>query len=147
MKFAILIIVAVFSSLLTGCGKSEPEKVSFNTLEDARAQVRANAEFNATAYRAENPRLAGMKIVGHGDSTQAPDCPQGDGWASLSLMNVNKDATTNQTQAVEKVKIKCSTVSVSLGCYTEADFTGKPFAKQENRCDTSLPFPLPKLGK
>lgn len=127
---------------LAACGQKAQEPVAFNTLEDARAQARANAEFNAAAYRAENPRMQGLKIVGHGDSTQTAECPQGDGWASLSIMNVDKDA-----QKVEKYKVKCSTVSPSLGCYLESDFQTKPFAKQENQCDKSLPFPLPKIGK
>ncbi len=134
------IALALFSAFLTACGKSD---VSFNTLEDARNQARANAEFNAAAYRAENPRMEGLKIVGHGDSTQTADCPQGDGWATLSIMNVDKERNT-----VEKYKVKCSTVSAALGCYLEDDFNGKKsLAQQENHCDASLPFPLPKVGK
>ena len=133
-------LIAAFAIALSACGGKE--SVSFNTLEDARAQARSNAEFNAANYRAENPRMVGMKIVGHGDSTQVATCPQGDGWASISLMNVDKAAGT-----VEKYKIKCSTVSATLGCYIEADFAVKPFASQENRCDATLPFPLPKVGK
>lgn len=136
----LLAAAGLLAIALTGCGK--PDTVAFNTLEDARAQARANAEFNAAAYRSENPRMQGLKIVGHGDSTQTNICPQGDGWASISIMNVDKEKAT-----VEKYKVKCSTVSASLGCYLESDFQTKPFAKQENSCDTSLPFPLPKIAK
>ena len=136
-KFMMAVVVAM---TLAGCAKQD---VSFNTLEDARNQARSNAEFNAAAYRSENPRLQGMKIVGHGDSTQSSTCPQGDGWASLSVMDVEAD-----TSKVNKVKIKCSTVSAALGCYTEVDFVQKKnFASQENSCDTTLPFPLPKIAK
>lgn len=139
-KFYMGIIAAVsFASFIAGCSKNE---VSFNTLEDARNQARANAEFNATSYRSENPRMQGLKIVSHGDSTQTAACPQGDGWASVSIMNVDKERA-----AVEKYKVKCSTVSAALGCYLEQDFQQKPFAKQENSCDSTLPFPLPKVGK
>lgn len=133
-----LVLVAALGMALTACGKKE---VSFDTLEDARAQARANAEFNAVSYRNQNPRMEGLKVVGHGDSTQTKSCPQGDGWASLSIMNVDK-----QAGMVEKYKVKCSTVSAQLGCYLEQDFVMKPFAQQENHCDESLPFPLPKLG-
>lgn len=138
---AILVATAV-AVFLSAC--SAPKEVSFQTLEDNRAQGRANAEFNAQAYRAENPRLQGMNIVTHGDSTQSPECPQGDGWASLSIMNVDKVAKT-----VEKYKIKCSTVSAALGCYTEEDFQKKPFSSDEGQCQkvTKVPFPLPKIAK
>jgi hypothetical protein len=92
---------AVFAALsvafIAGCGK---DSVSFNTLEDARSQARQNAEFNAAAYRSENPRLQGLKIVSHGDSTQTSTCPQGDGWASVSIMNVDKEKAS-----VEKYKV------------------------------------------
>ena len=39
-------------------------------LRTARAQARANGEYNAQLYRAENPRFTDHKIVSHGDSTQ-----------------------------------------------------------------------------
>lgn len=131
-------IIAVVA--LSACSK--PEEVSFATLEDARNQARGNGEFNAQLYRAENPRFTSHKIVSHGDSTQSPACPQGDGWATNSIMLVNgKD--------VDKFVVKCSTVSQSLGCYTEADFVKKPFAAEEGKCQpvNKVPFPLPKLGK
>ena len=83
------IAIALCAALaLSACGSKE-EPVSFATLEDARAQARANGEYNAQLYRAENPRFTDHKIVSHGDSTQSPDCPQGDGWASNTLMSVN----------------------------------------------------------
>jgi hypothetical protein len=131
--------VAIALAMLACSDKS----VSFNTLEDARSQARSNAEYNAAAYRAENPRMSGLKIVGHGDSTQTASCPQGDGWATVSIMNVDKEKQTS-----EKYKVKCSTVSASLGCYLEEDFNKKEqLVTQENRCDKTLPFPLPKIAK
>lgn len=137
-----LLFSALVALAVAACGKKN--EVAFDTLEDARAQARANAVFNATQYRSENPRLQGMSIVGHGDSTQTPACPQGDGWASLSVMSVDPDKKT-----IQKVKIKCSTVSGQLGCYTEDDFQTKPFAKDENQCQPTnkVPFPIPKIAK
>lgn len=136
-----IIIAAIAAAALAGCGK---DKVAFDTLEDARATGRDNALFNAAAYRAENPRLEGMRIVSHGDSTQTPECPQGDGWASVSFLNVVGEGKGKE---VEKYTAKCSTVSASLGCYLDKDFMNKPFAKQENRCDANLPHPLKKIAK
>lgn len=137
----IIAALAVAASALVGCNKKD---VGFDTLEDARNTGRENALFNAAAYRAENPRLEGLRIVSHGDSTQAPDCPQGDGWASVTFMGVTGEGKGKE---IEKYTAKCSTVSGSLGCYLDKDFTNKPFAKQENRCDASLPFPLKKIAK
>ena len=134
-----ILIAALAALFLAACGKQE---VSFSTLEDARAQARANGEYNAQLYRAENPRFTDHKIVSHGDSTQSPDCPQGDGWATNSIMLVNG-------KEVEKFTVKCSTVSAALGCYLESDFIKKPFAAEEGKCQPTnkVPFPLPKLGK
>ena len=141
MKKLTLIAISIAAAALVGCGKKE---VAFDTLEDARNTGRENALFNAAAYRAENPRLEGLRIVSHGDSTQAPDCPQGDGWASVTFMGVNGEGKGKE---IEKYTAKCSTVSGALGCYLDKDFMNKPFAKQENRCDPSLPFPIKKIAK
>ena len=132
----------VLVALITGGCNSKPEPVSFNTLEDARAQARANGEYNAQLYRAQSPRFTDHKIVAHGDSTQSPDCPQGDGWATNSIMKVDG-------KNIEKFTLKCSTVSEALGCYLDTDFVKKPFAGDEGKCQplNKVPFPLPKLGK
>ena len=129
----------LIAAALSGCSKQE---VSFSTLEDARAQAKSNGEYNAQLYRAENPRFTDHKIVSHGDSTQSPECPQGDGWATNTIMSVNG-------KSVEKFIVKCSTVSQALGCYLEADFAKKPFATEEGKCQSTnkVPFPLPKLAK
>ena len=142
------IITLIATLTLAACGEKQPEmsvqdkQKFFNTLEDARALARDNALFNAEGYRSESPRLQGLKIVSHGDSTQSPECPQGDGWATVSFMG-----TKAVDGSIEKYKAVCSTVSASLGCYLEKDFQEKPFSKQNNRCDPSLPFPLPKIAK
>ena len=139
-----LLAVAILTTVgLSACSKDE---VSFSTLESARAQGVENAVTVAKAYVRENPRMAGMDVVGHVDSTQTAACPQGDGWASLSVMKVNKEEVDQRGRAtIEKYKIKCSTVSANLGCYLEDDFKTKKFAEQEGKCDITLPFPLPKV--
>lgn len=127
--------ISILSLLcLTACG---PDKVSFNTLEAARDQARSNAVENAQTFRATDPRFTDLEIIARGDSTQSDSCPQGDGWASI-------DFNRKGTQGF--LKVKCSTVSRSLGCMTDADFKGREqYAKQENKCNATLPFPIPKL--
>ncbi len=135
------IALAASVFMLAACGQKAPE-AKFDTLEDARAQSRANAEYNAKLYRAENPRFTDHKIVSHSDPTQTPDCPQGDGWASVSIMKV-------EGKEIEKYIAMCSTVSPSIGCYLEKDFVKLPVAQEEGKCQPTakVPFPLPKLGK
>lgn len=140
MKFTKTLLIAAAVLALTACG---PDKISFNTLEDARNQGRANADYNAAAYRAENPRFDNsFKLVGHGDSTQSNVCPQGDGWATLSIMKVDG-------KMVDKYTLKCSTVSAALGCYLDSDFVKKNFARDEGNCQPleKVPFPLPRIAK
>lgn len=143
MNKTLIATIVAMAFGLSACSKSE---VSFDTLEDSRSQARSNAEVNARAYARENPRMAGFDVVGHGDSTQTKACPQGDGWASLSIMKQRDDERDAKGRPViEKYKVKCSTVSANLGCYLDDDFKQKPFAEQENQCNNELPFPLPKV--
>ncbi len=131
ISFAVLVIAS-----LTACGKD----VSFDTLEQARSQARDNATFNAQAYRQNDPRVRDWSIISNGDSTQTPQCPQGDGWASVKIVSQN-NATT--------LTLKCSTVSGSVGCMPDVDFKGKPYADDEGRCQpvTKVPFPIRKIAK
>jgi hypothetical protein len=130
-----LITISTFS-LLAACG---PDKVSFDTLESARTQGKANAEFNATVYRAAQKYDA--NIVAQTDSTMTPECPQGDGWASVKLID--------NTNPARQVGLKCSTVSGSVGCMTDAEFKTKVYAGDDGRCQATdkVPFPLPKIAK
>ena len=124
--------IIVLAALITaGCA----DKVSFNTVEDARKQVRENVTMIAQKHRSEN-KLADYDIYVRGDSTQQANCPQGDGWASVDLIN----RTNSQT-----IKMKCSTVSIGIGCISAEDFKNKRFAQEEDRCNSDIPFPLPKI--
>lgn len=127
----------VAALVLTACGKQE---VAFDTLETARQQARENAEFNARTFRTQIPNGGELKIISRGDSTQAPECPQGDGWASIDL--VDEEGRT-------RAKLKCSTVSGSVGCRSDADFKTSPYAADDGRCQptTKVPHPLPKIAK
>ena len=130
--------MAATAILTSACGDKD---VSFDTLELARATAKANAEYNAQSFRASSPTYANYALESQGDSTQTPKCPQGDGWASARL--VNKD---NPNQ---KVALKCSTVSGTVGCLLATDFATKPYAADDGHCQptTKVPFPLPKIAK
>ena len=135
VTLATMVAAAVLTS---ACGDKD---VSFDTLELARATAKTNAEYNAQSFRASSPTYANYALESQGDSAQTPNCPQGDGWATARL--VNKD---NPNQ---KVGLKCSTVSGTVGCMTAADFATKSYAADDGHCQptTKVPFPLPKIAK
>ena len=125
------------AGLLSACSKD----VSFDTLETARKQAKENAEFNAKAWRAQTPAYAALGLIGRGDSSQTPACPQGDGWASIDLVDPNNPA--------KKVALKCSTVSDSVGCREAVDFKSSSYANEDGSCQatTKVPFPVPKIAR
>lgn len=135
-----IVLFAVSAMALVACG--EKQTVSFDTLEAARQVAKANSEFNAQVYKAANPRFtADYSIISRSDDTQEAKCPQGDGWAELSIMRV-------QGKEVDKTTLMCSTYSSSVGCYRKEDFDKLPnLASQNGHCRSDIPFPLPVLKK
>ena len=129
------LFVLVVATLMTACGQ---DKLSFDSVESSRKQANENSEYNAKTYRTTHPEFAGFTISMAGDSTQSATCGQGDGWASINLVNLDQQ---------EKVPLKCSTVSEQLGCMTDDDFKSKAYASQDGRCNADIPFPLPKIQK
>jgi hypothetical protein len=121
--------ITCLAAAITACS---PDKVSFDTLETARATAKENAEFNARSWRTQAPVYADLGLISRGDSTQSPACPQGDGWASLDLVQKDNGSV--------RVKLKCSTVSGAIGCRTDTP-------PEEGRCNSQLPHPLPKIAK
>ena len=136
-KYIVVMFMLVAITVVSGCSKKE---VSFNTLEDARGTARENALWNAQKWRATMPIYQTWDIVGRGDSSQTPDCPQGDGWATMDFYSPDKNKVA---------KVKCSTVSSNIGCLEQSDFKTKPYAYEDGTCQstTKVPFPLPKVGK
>lgn len=131
-----LVMVSAVAVMMVGCGQKEA--VSFNTLEEAKQQVRENALFNAQRFRQENPKFQDFSVVSNGDSTQMPNCPQGDGWATLTFISPDKKTET---------KVKCSSVSGATGCLTDAEFKTKPYAAEDGKCNANIPFPIPKIAR
>ena len=139
MKTSLLLTALVAALALSGC---EDKKVTADRLEEARQTAKSNSEFNAQLYRAANPRFTSeFSIVGRSDDAQSAACPQGDGWAELSIMRVDG-------KVVDKVVLMCSTFSASVGCYRKEDFDKNAnLAKQNGGCNTEVPYPLPVLKK
>lgn len=138
MNFNGIIIFASMVFMLGACG--EKQGVPFDTLETARKQAKENAEFNARKWRADSNMYAEANMLSRGDSTQEPSCPQGDGWATIDLADANGQTI---------LKIKCSTVSDSVGCREEKDFKSSPYANEDGSCQevSKVPHPLPKIAK
>lgn len=110
-------------------------------LEQQRSTALSNASRNAASYFAANPRFdSAWKIIPHTDDQIDAACPQGSGWAWVSIMKVTG-------KEVEKNRIWCSTSSSSLGCYIEADFAKLPYSAQAAACDVNLPHPLKPITK
>lgn len=138
MKKLTLATITIALTLMAACS----QKISSNVLEEARATAKANSELNAQLYKAANPRFtADYSIITRADTSQTPECPQGDGWAELSIMKV-------EGKTVDKTVLMCSTYSTSVGCYRQEDFAkDKQLAGQDGRCNKDIPFPLPTLNK
>lgn len=132
MKRFLLISVALSAA---ACSHKE---VSFDTLETARTQARDNAVWNAQRFRQTDPRFEGLDIISRGDSTQAPECPQGDGWASIDFFQKGTSVL---------FPVKCSTVSAAVGCMTADDFKKKAYAQEDGHCAplSKVPFPFRKI--
>ena len=128
-----LLLAVVMGSVLVGCGSDE---VSMATAEEQRAIARDNSKMVAKKFISENPMYNAFKVIPNGDSTITRQCPQGDGWASLKLINDNGGI----------IKIKCSTYSLGIGCLTADEFSKKQYAQEDGTCNSSITYPLPKIA-
>lgn len=135
-RFSMLLLLLTVA--LFGCDSKQ--KLSFESVESARKQANENAEYNAQAFRSSHAEYGSYSIQTRGDSTQAADCGQGDGWATIDLVKIE-----NGTKLVEQ--LKCSTASAAIGCRTSADFKSSPYASEDGKCSTEAPFPVPKIQK
>jgi hypothetical protein len=130
-----LLLAGIIASTLAACSTDE---LSFDSVEASRKIANENAEFNAKTFRATHPEFATWSILSASDSTQSNKCGQGDGWETLTLLKLETNG---------KIPLKCSTVSASIGCMLDSDFKTKSYASQDGKCDTTLPYPLPKIEK
>ena len=110
------------------------------TTEEARGTARDNALFNAQSFRQENVEYIDWSVEARADSTQANNCPQDDGWATMKFVSPDHSHIVN---------VKCFTVSSNIQCIPETEFKAKPFAADDGHCQppSKVPFPLPKIAK
>lgn len=131
------IVAALTTLALSACGD---KPASFDDLEQAKGVARENATFNAQTFRRDNQVLyPGWQIISEGDSSQMPNCPMGDGWATLKLV---------APDGGKVLKLKCSTFSANTACVSDAEFKTKPFASEDGRWGKDrVPYPLPKIAR
>lgn len=160
-SFAALAAVSI-SVLISACGEKSVEQTmkdggsvrkdkafSFQTVEEQRAQGRANAAASAAEYQRQNPRLSGWESIVKADTTHSATCPQGDGWAEVVFMRTERDEGKTKNLQVEKATAMCSTVSTTQGCVMAApvdNWSKHPAKQQDGACASTneVPFPLPK---
>lgn len=135
-KLTVFIIVSIVA-ILTGC---KDNSASPDALEEGRAIAKSNADYNAQLYRQMSPRFtADYQIVSRSDTAQNESCPQGDGWAQVSIMKV-------EGKSVDKTILMCSTYSSSVGCFRQEDFVKDKFlAAEDGQCNQKLKFPIKPL--
>ena len=158
------LIAAVVALGLAACGeKPTVEKVmqeygqvnkenafSFQTVEEQRAQGRANAGASAAEYQRQNPRIQGWESIVKADTTHSSTCPQGDGWAEVVFMRTERTDGSTKNLEVQKATVMCSTVSTTQGCVMVApvdNWSKHPAKAQDGSCASTrdVPFPLPKV--
>ena len=123
---------------------------SFQTVEEQRAQGRANAGAAAAEYQRQNPRVAGWESIVKADTSHAATCPQGDGWAEVVFMRTEREEGKTKNLQVEKSTAMCSTVSATQGCVMVSpvdNWSRHPAEAHDGVCASTLevPFPLPKV--
>jgi len=159
MKKLLAITMAV--AALTACNESVDQRMrdggavsksnafSFQTVEEQRAQGRANAGASAAEYQRQNPRIAGWETIVKADTTHSSTCPQGDGWAEVVFMRAEREEGKTKNLEIQKATVMCSTVSSTQGCVMVSptdNWSKHPAKAQDGSCASTLevPFPLPK---
>lgn len=149
MKTTMLVAISA-ALVLIACGKTEPPVSAFATVEEQRAQGRANAAMVASEYQRQNPRIQGWEAVVKADSSHTSTCPQGDGWAEVVFMRVDRVDGSTKNLNVEKATVMCSTVSVNEGCVMVLpvnNWDKHPKKAMDGTCGNTaeVPMPLPKV--
>lgn len=141
-------IYSVIVAALAGCGK---EEASFKTVEEQRAQGRANAALVAADYQRQNPRLFGWETIVKADSMHTAVCPQGDGWAEVVFMRTERPEGSTQNVKTERAVTMCSTVSFNEGCvmiHPTDNWSKHPKKQMDGHCGdlANVPMPLPRIA-
>jgi hypothetical protein len=124
---------------------------SYQTVEEQKAQGRANAAATASEYQRQNPRIQGWDSIVKADVTHSSTCPQGDGWAEVVFMRTEREEGKTKNLQIEKATVMCSTISLNSGCVMVApvdNWSKDPRKIQDGICQSTrdVPFPLPKVA-
>jgi Tfp pilus assembly protein PilX len=146
MKKYLIAIAAIIA--ISACSKKE---AAFNTVEEQRAQGRANAYAVAAEYQRQNPRIQGWEAIVKADNSHTADCPQGDGWTEVVFMRTDRADGSTKNLTVEKATVMCSTVSVNEGCVMVApvnNWDKHPKKIMDGQCGklSEVPMPLPRVA-
>jgi len=162
MKKIVITTAIIAAALLTACGPQNVDQVmkdggqvskdmafSFQTVEEQRAQGRANAGASAAEYQRQNPRIQGWETITKADTTHSSTCPQGDGWAEVVFMRSEREEGKTKNLEIQKATVMCSTVSSTQGCVMVSptdNWAKHPGKMQDGQCASTreVPFPLPK---
>lgn len=147
--FGLCVVLAV-GVFLTACGKKQ-ELSSFATVEEQRAQGRANAGMVASEYQRQNPRIHGWEAIVKADASHTASCPQGDGWAEVVFMRAARTEGSTKNLEIEKATVMCSTVSFNEGCVMVSptnNWDKHPKKSMDGVCGplSEVPMPLPKVA-
>jgi hypothetical protein len=126
--------IALAVLILIGCDK----EASFETIESNKSIAKENAMFNAKKWRSTH--RPGAIVDTHGDSSIKPTCPQGDGWASVKVLDPETGGVLDD--------LKCSTYSKADGCILKADFNKRAhLVGQEGGCAKDKPRSVPPFAQ
>jgi len=144
------IIALSFVAVLAACAKTV-EDASFATVEEQRAQGRANATMVASDYQRQNPRIQGWDAIPKADTSHTAKCPQGDGWAEVVFMRTERADGSTKNLQIEKATVMCSTVSFNEGCVMVSptnNWDKHPKKSMDGHCAalSEVPMPLPKVA-
>jgi hypothetical protein len=132
MKFTKTLSILAIATVLSACG---PEKVSQDIVDQNMTTTRLNAQKNASVWYStvypegvvDVQRGKPIRILAQSDSTVAPSCRNGDGWAS-AIVNFEGGKTLD---------VKCQTNGSGkgiAGCMTKAEFETKTYKSEEGTC-------------
>lgn len=151
MKPSFYTVLAVLAASVLAAACDKPPEASFQTVEEQRSQGRANATSVAGDYQRQNPRIQGWEAIVKADTSHSAKCPQGDGWAEVVFMRVERQDGSTKNQQIEKATVMCSTVSFNEGCVMVApvnNWDKHPKKQMDGVCGdgrNDVPMPLPKV--
>ena len=114
------------------------EENDVGLVEQQRVTAQENSKVNARLFQQAHKQFYGAYISTDVDFSINSKCVNGDGWASVELVDEMDGKIVAQ--------LMCSTISKSLGCELETEFNERNYAIQEGTCNLGIPVPMPALS-